>query len=35
MFAGCGSPWKNPSRKIIVIQASDDDLGEALRWSSV
>ena len=22
MFAGCGSPWKKPSRKTIVIQAS-------------
>ena len=22
MFAGCGSPWKNPCRKIIVIQVS-------------
>ena len=22
MFAGCGSPWKKPCRKIIVIQAS-------------
>ena len=22
MFAGCGSPWKNPCRKIIVIHAS-------------
>jgi hypothetical protein len=22
MFAGCGSPWKKPCRKIIVIHAS-------------
>ncbi len=22
MFAGCGSPWKNPCRKIIVIHVS-------------
>ena len=22
MFAGCGSPWKNPLRKIIVIHVS-------------
>ena len=28
MFAGCGSPWKNPWRKIIVIQVS------AIRYAS-
>ena len=28
MFAGCGSPWKNPCRKIIVIHASVIEIRE-------
>ena len=29
MFAGCGSPWKKPCRKIIVIHVSVDQVREA------
>ena len=35
MFAGCGSPWKNPWRKIIVIHVSVTRYASRRRWSSV
>ncbi len=35
MFAGCGSPWKKPCRKIIVIHVSAIRYASRRRWSSV
>ena len=35
MFAGCGSPWKKPWRKIIVIHASAIRYASRRRCSSV
>ena len=35
MFAGCGSPWKKPCRKIIVIHASVIRYASSRRSSSV
>ncbi len=35
MFAGCGSPWKKPWRKIIVIQVSAIRYASRRRWSIV
>ncbi len=34
MFAGCGSAWKNPCRKIIVIHVSAIRYASRRRWSS-